>query len=312
MAVTLRNGRVCRSWDDFLALSAQRWGELREDLVNGQLGAALARAGQARFVPDPNGKGPPDERLDAWLASLPITRKSDPELDVHPGRVELGASQAPTVARLRVRNVGYRLLKFRLTVEPFADWVELPAEIDGREVAAAEERAIEVTIAPSSGKARARSATLVIESNGGHCEVPIQVRLANTAAGAASTTGGRPVWPFAVAGVLTGALARLATLGAGVSLGHGTALDARAAVVVVALLGLIAGLARVVARPLERLGGGVTGLVGGALVADFLVSAERALGGVPWWLAVVSWTVLGGALGALGSMAVRYRMEGTS
>src|SRR5437764_1320086 len=77
-------GAVCRSWDDFLTVSAQRWRAMRDELVTGRLAAFLVSSHHAQLAPSPDAPGTPDERLDAWLASIPTTRPSQPELDVHP------------------------------------------------------------------------------------------------------------------------------------------------------------------------------------------------------------------------------------
>ena len=78
------SGEVCRTWDDFLTVSAQRWAELRDELTSGRLAGYLAAIGRSDLAPRADAPGTPDERLDAWLGSLPTTRPSRPELDVHP------------------------------------------------------------------------------------------------------------------------------------------------------------------------------------------------------------------------------------
>jgi len=47
---TLKSGSICRSWDDFLRVAAQRWGDLREELSSGRLDAWLKSTGRADLV----------------------------------------------------------------------------------------------------------------------------------------------------------------------------------------------------------------------------------------------------------------------
>ena len=126
---------VCQTWDDFLAVSAQRWDELRADLVSGRLGAFVASVGRPDLTPR---SGPDDdERLDAWIARLPTRAPAAPELEVHPRRVSIAiAAPGVTVARkVRVSNVGFRLLRVRVTLEK-EDGAKfsLGPAVDGREL----------------------------------------------------------------------------------------------------------------------------------------------------------------------------------
>src|SRR5947209_7444521 len=88
-AFTLASGARCRTWDDFLTVSAQRWPAMREELVSGRLAAFLTSVGRGDLAPSAQAPGTPDERLDAWLGALPTTRPSRPELEVHPATVRL-------------------------------------------------------------------------------------------------------------------------------------------------------------------------------------------------------------------------------
>lgn len=56
---------VCRSWDDVLAVSAQRWKELRDDLISSRLVASLVAIGQGGLAAPLETPGSPDEWLDA-------------------------------------------------------------------------------------------------------------------------------------------------------------------------------------------------------------------------------------------------------
>ncbi len=312
-AIAMQGGPVCRSWDDFIAFSSQRWDQLREELVSGRLAAALARAGMGRHAPDANDAGTADERLDTWLAGLPLTKKCEPELDVHPARLELVDGPVATTERLRVRNVGHRLLKFRLLLGPEGvDWLVLPADLTDREVNTVEERTIDLTIKPGRGKARTRSATLVVESNGGRREVAVTVRAAASAASAPAKDQARRAlawWSYPVGGAVLGAIARLAAFGVAKALGEAPLVNARASASVCALMGLVAGAILLAGRPIERLASAVACLVGFVLLADVALSAERALQGSPAWTVWLSWTALGAVFGAVGGWAIAQRGE---
>ena len=78
-----------------------------------------------------------DLRLDAWLARLPTSADSGPELDVHPLRVAIAvASGGVTVpGKVRVANVGHRLLRARVAVATASGvTVTLRPDCAGREL----------------------------------------------------------------------------------------------------------------------------------------------------------------------------------
>jgi hypothetical protein len=128
-AFTLATGARCRSWDDFLTVSAQRWPAMRDELVSGRLAAFLASIGRGDVAPSAQAAGTPDERLDAWLGTLPTTRPSRPELEVHPSTLKVRAipGGGMTRASLQISNTGYRLLRTDVRVEPAgASWVKVP------------------------------------------------------------------------------------------------------------------------------------------------------------------------------------------
>src|SRR5262249_102887 len=77
-------GPPCRTWDDFLVLGAQRWTDLRDELSSGRLAEYLRRIQRNDLVPRLEMSQSHDEQLDQWLARLPASRSSAPELDVHP------------------------------------------------------------------------------------------------------------------------------------------------------------------------------------------------------------------------------------
>ena len=175
-------GTTCRSWDDVLAVSAQRWADLRDELTSGRLGGALAAIGRGEFAPDAMESGSPDERLDAWLGRLPTTKPAAPELDVHPKRLVLKAIPGGGVLfpKVRVDNTGYRLLRFTVRVEPAGtSWLKPAAEFAKGTKSTAEgmEITLEATIPETTSKGM--SASLVVESNGGSQSIPIALEPAS-------------------------------------------------------------------------------------------------------------------------------------
>ncbi len=127
----MASGATCRTWDDFLTVSAQRWAALRDELTSGRLAAFLARVGAGAMAPSADAPGTPDERLDAWLGSLPTTRPGRPELEVHPETLAVRAATGGGTIRqaVQITNVGYRLLRSTVRVEPSAaSWLRVPAE----------------------------------------------------------------------------------------------------------------------------------------------------------------------------------------
>jgi len=128
---TLETGTVCRTWDDFLTVSAQGWAALRDELTTERLAAFLAANRLGAMIPAADAPGTPDERLDAWLATLPTTRTAPPELDVHPETLAIRAVPGGGVTRqcVRIANTGYRLLRSTARVEPATtSWIRLPPE----------------------------------------------------------------------------------------------------------------------------------------------------------------------------------------
>src|SRR5260370_709970 len=99
----LATGATCRSWDDFLTVSAQNWPGLREELTSGRLAAYLRTQNRTDLLPDEAHTASADERLDAWLARLPTTREAVADLDVHPA--VLKGRAVPGRARARQRSV---------------------------------------------------------------------------------------------------------------------------------------------------------------------------------------------------------------
>ena len=173
---TLQSGPVCRSWDDFLAISAQRWDDLRDELTSGRLAGFLAGIGRKDLAPDPTAPGSPDDRLDSWIGLLPTTLPAKPELDVHPRSlsVDSGAGGGSTRRKFQVSNTGYRLLRTSCRVEPQdARWLRIVAQAGHSVTIESSEIVVEIDLPESLGEAR--SATVVIEGNGGTARVAVSV-----------------------------------------------------------------------------------------------------------------------------------------
>ncbi len=120
---------ACRTWDDFLIVAAQRWRDLRDELDSGRLADYLRQIGRTDLLPGPAAGRSSDDRLDEWLSRLPVTQASSPELDVHPASLELRTALGGITRHvLRITNVGFRLLRGTLRIEPAGTtWLRLGA-----------------------------------------------------------------------------------------------------------------------------------------------------------------------------------------
>ena len=169
-------GPTCRTWDDILTASAQRWEALRTELVSGRLAAFLVSIGRSELAPSPRAAGSPDERLDSWLGSLPTTREARPELEAHPARLVIRATPGGGSIRrsVQVSNVGHRLLRSTARVEPpGSSWLKLPPEFDGRPFVTVEVTDLPVEVEIPETFSQPMTAELVIEGNGGSKRVAV-------------------------------------------------------------------------------------------------------------------------------------------
>ena len=188
-------GPTCRNWDDVLIASAQRWESLRSELVSGRLAAFLVSIGRGDLAPSPKTPGSPDERLDAWLGSLPTTKEARPELDVHPARLAIRATPGGGSTRrsVQVSNVGHRLLRSTARIEPAGvPWLALPTEFDGRPFVAIEGVEIPVEVTIPETLPRPLTAELVIEGNGGSKRVVVVLEAKSTRAEFPADAGSEP------------------------------------------------------------------------------------------------------------------------
>jgi hypothetical protein len=172
----LNAGPICRSWDDFLTVSAQRWSDLREELTSGRLAAFLAGIGRSDLAPDPYAPGTPDERLDAWIGRLPTTKPAQPELDVHPRvlALRIAPGGGETRRKLQLHNTGHRLLRATATIEPAGTpWIRVAPECAGKPIVAVEDAELPLAITIPESYRGTLQATVLVESNGGSRRVPV-------------------------------------------------------------------------------------------------------------------------------------------
>lgn len=180
----LASGATCRTWDDFLTVSAQRWTSLRDELSSGRLAAYFVSIQKPAFAPSPNGTGTPDERLDAWLATLPMSRPGQPELDVHPATIVVRAvpGGGSTRVSFKVTNTGYRLLRSTVRVDQgCASWIRIISGSQGSEFTTVDQSDITLELTIPEGSSLPRPGFLTVDSNGGTKRV--EVRLERPSAG---------------------------------------------------------------------------------------------------------------------------------
>ena len=145
---------------------------------SGRLAEYLRRIQRTELVPHAAPDRSPDDRLDEWLARLPATVSSAPELDVHPESLLVNAAAGGGVVRqsLRVTNVGYRLLQCTARVEPpGTSWVRLRPEHDGRPFQTIEQTELPIEVELPEKIDRPLRALIVIESNGGTRRIEVRI-----------------------------------------------------------------------------------------------------------------------------------------
>lgn len=308
-------GLVCRSWDDFLALAAQRWSLVRDELAAGRIGEHLRRVGRADLLPRRNPGWSADDVVDDWLGRLPATRSSAPELDVHPEALVIRAAGGwGTIRRtIRIANVGYRLLRSTVRVE--SSRARLVG--DGA-LATIDETDVDLEIDLPEGGGDQSLGAVVIESNGGTRRV--EIRLERARAEVVSITDddagaglplvdlaglippARRLWlfPLVLAGaqvLIAGDEPRLSTLAVAAS-----------------VLGFVVGTG-LGARGGDVTASGFAGAVGGLLTSALVFAAVRSVNGLvapslaTGPLAVALWMLIGVGL-ALASLVAFPAREG--
>lgn len=213
----MRNGTVCRSWDDFLRVAAQRWADLRDELTSARLSAWLATIGRPDLVVPRSAGGSADEHLDAWLARLPTSTPARPELDVHPARLVIRVTPGGgTLARsVQVANVGHRLLHVRAAIEPAGTaWVRLAGPFAGGTQTVVDAVDVALDVIVPEILPRPLQATLRLDGDGGTKSVELILEAKTTpepSAPVATRSGPGPGERLA----LVSAPARFAALGLG-------------------------------------------------------------------------------------------------
>jgi hypothetical protein len=185
---TLRSGSVCRSWDDFLRVAAQRWADLRDELTSGRLDDWLRASGNgALIVPRATGLSP-DELLDTWLSKLPTTLPARPELDVHPARLVVRVTPGGGLIQrsVQVANVGHRLLHVRAAIEPSdVRWIKIAPPFSDGAQSVVEQVELPLNIEVPATLPRPLKATLRIDGDDAtkRIEIVLEAKAAEPAVG---------------------------------------------------------------------------------------------------------------------------------
>jgi hypothetical protein len=329
MPFVLPGGPTCRTWDDFLVLAAQQWNALRDELTSGRLSDYLRRAQRVDLLPRLDKSRTADDHLDEWLGRLPVTKPSAPELDVHPASLDIRAVGGGGLTRqtIRVTNVGYRLLRSTVRIEPIsARWLRVGAEFPSGPFSTVDQTDLPVELDLPETLEQRLDAAIVIESNGGTVRVPVRVARAQAALAPAAAAV-----PIRIdLALLEGPIrARVAAIrpDARVFLGAGGAIALRLLVLVVGVmlhgagdtrlssvaLALVAAFALTASFPALRRGeqrdvaaaaltGGSLGLLAAAVCFAVIQTIERILGSysTSFWAIALLWGTIG-ALVALGS-----------
>lgn len=167
---------ACRVWDDFLIVAAQRWDVLRAELVAGRISDYLRCIHRADLLPVVAAGRSADDQLDEWLGRLPAATPSGPELDIHPTSLVVYASSGIIRQVLRISNVGYRLLRCTVRVEPAGvQWLRIVPPFDGRSFSTIDSTDLPVDVEVPGDGVGPYSATIVIESNGGTRQVDVSI-----------------------------------------------------------------------------------------------------------------------------------------
>lgn len=322
-AYAIEGGPTCRTWDEIVVASSQKWDALRDDVASGRVDRFVASVGRPDLRPRSALGSTADDRLDAWLCSLPTSRSFHPEADVHPARMVVAVTPGGGTLRrtVRVSNVGHCLLRAAARVEPPGlPWLKLDPAFADRAFTAVEsvELALEIEVpeilpVPLVG-------SVVIEGNGGSAAVEVVVEprrepdpelppepLPDPAAPASALAGWlarTPAGPAALLGAMVLGLARAGVAAAGPGLGGVAALFA-------AVGGLLAaGLAARKGGRGDAGAGGFAGACAGALAAAVAVAASRAVelgpsGPVRAAFAIAGWAVVGGVAAILARRLAR-------
>jgi hypothetical protein len=312
-------------------LAAQEWKALCDELTSGRLSDYLRRAQRTDVLPRLDRSRSADEQLDDWLGRLPTTKPSAPELDVHPVSLNVKAVAGGGVTRqtLRLTNVGYRLLRSTVRVEPeSARWLRISTEFHGRPFSTVDETDLAVEFDLPETLDAPLEASILIESNGGTRRVPVRVEKAQ-----ATTVPAEFEVPVGSEAAMLGGTLRDKLVqvppatrvfwGAGFAFGlrllvlltgfvlHGAG-DARLSSVALSLVGaggviaILLSLRRAEEHDLlaAAFAGGSLGLLAAGLAFAVIQALERILG--PWSTSVWAVGPLWAAIGALAALVSNY------
>jgi hypothetical protein len=336
---TIPGGPTCRNWDDLMTASAQRWEALRGELVSGRLASFLVSIGRADLAPSAQAAGSPDERLDAWLGSLPVAREVRPELDVHPGKLLIRVAPGGGSVRrtIRVANVGLRLLRSSARVEPpGTPWLKIAPEFAGRPFVTVEETELAVDVAIPETLPSPLKAEILVDGNGGLKRVAVTLEAKTATADFPESTAGpdRPTGGVTLSELIArqSPMARIASwalvalavrLLVGVASGSigedgmtASGPDSpglgRVALMLAGVGGLLGGIfaSRRGGRreaPTGAFAGGCAGVIAATTVVAACRSVESPLGA--WSTSIVAvclaWALIGAGLAALSTLVVK-------
>ncbi len=322
---TIKAGTTCRSLDDFLAVAAQRWGDLRDELTSGRLGAYFAGIGRPELVPAPDAPGSPDDRLDAWIGALPTTRPGRAEMDVHPARIAVKATPGggTTRRKVRVTNTGVRLLRLSARIEPAASpSAKLGPEFPTGRFSTVETTEIPIDVLLPDGDGPTAPAWLVLEGNAGERRVEIVVEPpadCEAVPGGSVIADGPPPsesWLSKIstshrmiAGAALFGGGRLAVaINAWTGLSTGLAVAAGLLAIAGAVLGFVAARRRGgwADAPAGGFAGAIGGLIAAAVLHGLFRSVEPAVvaSGPAALLAALAWSWIGAGVGWLSTLVV--------
>jgi hypothetical protein len=331
----LASGATCRTWDDFLTVSAQRWSALRDELTSGRLAAFLNSIQRAALAPSPHAPGTPDERLDAWLANLPTSRPSKPELEVNPESLVVRATGGGVTRQaIQLSNTGYRLLRSTIHVEGAASsWIKLDPALARSPLVTVDQTRVSFDVEIPEKLDHPKIGALVIESNGGSRRVEVRLErppapdaipdLGPHVPGAGGPDlvellAGRPVWLRVVLGIACGLILRmLVGMGSLVPLGSAAETPGLAgAAIVYALSGgtIAAVFARKRGEPRDVPPSAFAGACGGILAAALILATSRTIEPVLGSSLAANrvavallWAAIGGTLAGASVLVVPFR-----
>jgi hypothetical protein len=320
-------------------VSAQRWPALRDELVSGRLAAFLATIGRGDMAPSADAPGTPDERLDTWLSTLPTTRPSRPELDVHPEVLKLRAAPGGGMIRasVRITNTGYRLLRTQARIEPASTaWLKLPGELGRTPIVTVDHTDLPVEVEIPEVFDATPTAALVLQSNGGtrrvevRLERPVAADVIPEASGPLETYADlglralierQPLGMRFLVGSLGALLLRLLVLVAGLVIASGAGEGRpplRPAAVLLGILGCVLAIrfawkhGELRDVPAVGFAGGVLGVLGASLLVAACRTIEPILGSRLAGSGVVVclvWALLGAIGAGVSAVTVPPRLD---